>query len=400
MNLYLQFGWGMMDLCRALLRKWNGGTAILSPRDLEPEQLPRFSETITRLPNASVWLDSQFYLPRSDHERLCRHRYWPGQYQTGVFFQGNDVRRLLADLSALNTEIGASCFLLPGLLANEISSDWLSTQRIILEEARNLGSALSLVATVALSDEAVRNDDQVTALLEAAERWRAPAYYVVCQHPKGAYLVPDESWLTNILDLAAGLRLLGSEVILGYCNHQMLIAGVAKANAICSGTWMNVRSFPPEKFSAPEEEEERRKSTWYYCPQALSEYKIPALDNARRAGVLGRMAPPVADGEFASALFTGAQPTSVKFAEPDAFRHYLHTLRTQAQSAVRSTFDQTVAAHNALLDGAEALLADLRRAGVRGQQRDFVEIVEVNRAALGAIDTLRGAMLRRAWSQL
>jgi hypothetical protein len=399
MDLHLQFGWGMMDLCRTLVREWGGGTVILSPRDLEPEQIPRFSQTLAKTPNASVWLDSQFYLPHSDHERLCRHAYWPQRYQTNVFFQGADVRRLLTALGALNTEIGASSFVLPGLFASNVTTEWLGTQRIILEEAGALGHPLPLIATVAVSGDAMRSADQVAALLEFAERHRAPAYYLVCEHPNGAYLVPDEAWLTNVLDLTAGLRLLGSKVILGYCNHQMLIGALAKANAICSGTWMNVRSFPPEKFRAANEEDEKRKSTWFYCPQALTEYKIPALDLAQRVGLLARLAPAEA-GEFAAALFGGVQPTSVGFAEPEAFRHYLHVLRAQAETAGRPTFDDTVAAHNSLLDSAEELLRELRSAGVRGQQRDFADIIEVNRAALGAIGTLRGATLRRYWTQL
>src|SRR5688500_1883338 len=105
MDLHLQFGWGMMDLCRSLLRQWGGGTVVLSPRDLEPEQLPRFATSLSKLPGAAVLLDPQFYLPHSDHERLCRHAYWPQRYQTNVFFQGADVRALLKTLVALNAEI-------------------------------------------------------------------------------------------------------------------------------------------------------------------------------------------------------------------------------------------------------------------------------------------------------
>ena len=176
-----------------------------------------------------------------------------------------------------------------------------------------------------------------------------------------------------MLDLVAGLRLLGSRVVLGYCNHQMLIAAVAKATAICSGTWMNVRSFPPEKFRATYDEERKQKSTWYYCPQALSEYKLPGLDNAQRVGLLSRMVP-AADGQFAGALFTGAQPTSVGFGEQDAFRHYLHALRTQAGQSARASFEETVNHHKATLDSAEALIRELRNGGVRGQQRDFLEM--------------------------
>ena len=65
-------------------------------------------------------------------------------------------------------------------------------------------------------------------LIERAESWAARAYYVVCEHPNGQYLVDDPNWIANVLDICAGLRLLGAEVILGYCNHQMLVAGAAK----------------------------------------------------------------------------------------------------------------------------------------------------------------------------
>ena len=41
---------------------------------------------------------------------------------------------------------------------------------------------------------------------------------------------------------------------------------------------MNVRSFSRDRFLRPDENEIRQRATWYYCPQALSEYKLPFLD--------------------------------------------------------------------------------------------------------------------------
>ena len=129
------------------------------------------------------------------------------------------------------------------------------------------------------------------------------------------------------------------KVILGYCNHQMLAAASAGANAIASGTWMNVRSFPPEKFRTAYEDEIKRKTTWYYCPQALSEYKIPTLDIAMLQGVLQDMEPPPEMGShFADILFQGAQPSTVGFGETLAFRHYLKSLHAQVEAARRPTF--------------------------------------------------------------
>lgn len=401
MQLHLQFGYGMMEHCRALISQWNGGTAILSPRDLDNEQLERLADGMNALPGGECLLDPQFYLPHADHERLCSHAYWPAEYETGAFFQGPALTKLLRELRQLNSRLRCSAFILPGLLAAVIDDDWLATQRAIVEEAKAKERDLPLIATIALSAEAAQDEEQIGRLLEDAPLWRTPAYYIVCEHPNGQYLVREPNWVANVIDLAAGLRLQGSKVILGYCNHQMLIAELAKVNAIASGTWMNVRSFPPDKFKAPYDDEIKQRATWYYCPQALSEYKIPFLDIAKRQKILPLMAPPPdLDGGFVAALFGGAQPSSVPFSEQAAFRHYLHCLRGQCASATATSFDAAIATHERRLDDAEALLQRLTPAGIRGQLRDFGEIVDVNRAAMELFKTLRGSVLRRRWAGL
>lgn len=401
MRLRLQFGYGMMEHCRALISKWGGGTAILSPRDLDDDQLGRLADSINALGGGRCWLDPQFYLPNADHERLCAHSYWPAEYETGAFFEGPALTRLLGKLRELNQRLGCRSFVLPGLLASRIDEDWLAAQAAVIEEARSTESRFRLVATIALSAEATRDEEQIAVLLESASEWKVDGFYVVCEHPNGQYLVQDANWVANVIDLAAGLRLSKRTVTLGYCNHQMLIASVAKVNAIASGTWMNVRSFPPDKFKVPYEDEIKQRATWYYCPQALSEYKIPFLDIARRQRVLSRMAPPQdLDGGFTSVLFSGAQPSSVPFSEQTAFRHYLHCLREQCERATAATFDETVERHERLLDEAQDVLAQLVAAGIRGQMRDFADIVDVNRAALELFKNLRGPMLRRNWTNI
>lgn len=49
--------------------------------------------------------------------------------------------------------------ILPGLFASTVDDDWLETQRAILEEARSLETELPLIATIALSAEAIQNAD-------------------------------------------------------------------------------------------------------------------------------------------------------------------------------------------------------------------------------------------------
>lgn len=363
--------------------------------------MPKLAKQITKLPSGKVLLDPQFYLPHADHERLKSHSFWPSDYSTGTFWQGAALRRLLETLRDLNASLGAESFILPGIHTDRIDGDWLSIQQAVIAEAADIAQKTPLFATIALGSDAVRRSEQIEQLIEASEQWDVAGYYLVAEHPNGSYLVNDPIWLANVLDLAAAFRLRGSKVILGYCNHQSLVAACAKVTAIASGTWMNVRSFPPDKFRAAYEDEIRQRSMWYYCPQALSEYKLPFLDLAQRQGLLDQMAPGTGfNGTFVEPLFNGAQPSVSGFTEQAAFRHYLECLRTQTTSAVAATFDETVQHHEDLLSSAEALLRTLSPAGVRGQQRDFSEMIDANRGALALFVSTRGPLLRRVWSTL
>lgn len=402
MELHLQFGYGMMDHSRVLVDSWDGGVVILSPRDLDPGQLERLASSITGMADGHVLLDPQFYLPDADHGRLTSHDFWPkNQYASGTFWSGAELRTLLQKLVAQNKVLGCTAMILPGLYAERVDDDWIARQSLVVEEAKAVAGPLPLLLTVALGADAVRSDSQVDDVLAAAESWTVAGIYLVCEHPRGDYLVTDATWMPNVLDLVAGLRLKGKRVVVGYCNHQMLALACAGADAIASGTWMNVRSFPPEKFRTAYEDEIKQRTTWYYAPAALSEYKIPFLDVAQKQGVLHLLKPdPALGSTYAAALFSGVQPSSVRWSEQAAFRHYLHCLRAQVGDARKATFDETVAAHERLLDAAENLLAQLQAAGVRGQLRDFRDSVDVNRAAIAVLRSSRGAILRRQWSAL
>jgi len=400
MELQLQFGFGMMDHSRSMIDAWNGGTVVLSPRDLSAVQLERLAGDVTSLPNGRVLLDPQFYLPHADHERLTSHDYWPASYDTNDFWSGAELRQLIAKLSDLNRKLACEAFILPSLFAERVDEDWLAQQKVIIDEAQD-SCDRPLFATVALGADAVKSDESIDEVLAAAETWSVAGVYLVCEHPKGEYLLTDPTWLSNVLDLVAGFRLKGKSVIVGYCNHQMLALACVGANAIASGTWMNVRSFPPAKFRAQYEEEIKQRAIWYYCPQALSEYKVPFLDIAKKQGVLAQLrAPEELGSTYADTLFSGVQPTAVNWAEQSAFRHYLQCLRAQATGARLDSFDATADAHERALDSAEALLELLHRVGVRGQLRDFANAIDVNRAALNVIRSSRGPMLRRNWAAI
>lgn len=81
-------------------------------------------------------------------------------------------------------------------------------------------------------------------------------------------------------------------------------------------------------------------------------------------------------------------------------RRYLYCLRKQCQDSVRNTYQETKNAHLVMLGTAEQLLSGLGEKGIRGQDRDFTEILDVNRAAIAAFDMAYQFPLSQEWKNL
>lgn len=399
MELALQFGWGMMEHCRFLVRHWGGGQVILSPRDLGVEQLTSFASSLSDVGGTTL-LDPQLYVPDCDHERLTAHSFWPRA--ADYWRQPAEMSRIIRELVRVNGEAGTEQIICPSPLISVVNDDSMQAVSVAIDELGRLGvHASRILATVALTSDAVRNEDRAEMLADAIESWGVAGIYLIAEHPNNEYLVTDPMWIARLLDIVAGARLANKSVIIGYCTHQMLIAAAAGATAIGSGTWINVRAFSGAKFSEPEEDAVSRRTRWYYAPHLFSEFKIPYLDVARSLGLLPQFeTPPTMDGSFAAPLFSGVQPTSAEFPESTAFRHYLHCLRQQVAAARRDTFQETVREHEELLATAETGLEQLRRSNVTGQGRDFLEALPANRAALTLLKATRGPILRMEWQDL
>ena len=397
MKFYLQFGHGMMAHCAELLGENVGEGVILSPRDLTLKQLTDVSFATSSVKKA-VLFDPQCYIRDADHKRLTQHAYWKVFKKTATsnIITGSGAAAIVGPLYAYNLALQTDAVLLPGLMADAVTHDWLTLHRNIVTEGSRLINDRPVFATIALSTDATADESQIEAIVEEASRWNVSGFYVVAQAAK--YLVEDINWLANLMILTAGLKLLQKQVIVGYSNHQSLCLASANVDTIASGTWLNVRAFDPNKFYIPDEDEVSRRTRWYYCPQALSEYKIVFLDAARRTGILAELqAPVVFDSKFADPLFAGAAPTSVNWGEQAAFRHYLTCLNGQVLQARKDSFEETVDQHRGVLDAAESRLKHFRSNGVLGGDRDFSQILDINRSAITMLTHARGAQLRRNW---
>jgi len=112
MDLYLQFGHGMMSMSEELLDIWGSGTAILSPRDLTLTQMTGYTKKVNAK-GGKIVIDPQFFIPKSDHGRLTSHSFWPSNYQTALFSQ-SEIRQMLTTLrDDYNTPLNSDFFYSP-----------------------------------------------------------------------------------------------------------------------------------------------------------------------------------------------------------------------------------------------------------------------------------------------
>lgn len=401
MELFLQYGHGMKAHSEQLIESWQGGSVIFSPKNMTLDQMKSASQKILEA-NGNIYLDPQFYIPRSDHEKLNEHTFWPQEYNTDSFFNGNGISKMLDCLiDEYLLPIQASSLLIPTFYLDNFTDDWKNLTNSFIEGSIKKSFPGEKWLTLCLDDSFLTKEESVHELIEEIEEYPVDGYYIIPKHPNFDYLVSDVSWLLNLIDLCAAIKLLGKKVIVGYSSHQFLFLSLAKVDAICAGTWLKTRNFPLTDFDDTEDQDFARRTTWYYCPQALSEYQINYLDIGFRLGILNDLkTPDKYKSSYSDVLFNGAQPTTTNFREPDAFRHYLHCLKIQCEESSHDTYEATKDYLKLLFETAEDLTQFFKNSGIRGKGRDFSEVSESNLSIIDAFDNLRGLVYKTNWQQL
>lgn len=398
MELYIQMGHNMRPLALEHLDEFGNGTIILSPMNILPKNIAKYATELHKK-NGKVLIDPQLYYPRKYQKKLSEYDYWP-QDDITILEEGQ-FGQVVDKLVSLNKETKADMFLLPSITVKKVDKLWDKMQKMIIQSAKKSAPNDEYIHTIALSSEVVNDETQIEKVIDFVEEWEVKGVYIVCEHPENYYLVDQPLWVANIMSLVGGIKRQQKKVIVGYANHQLLCMALAKCDAIASGQFLNLRWFQPEHFETIDEKHPSRRAVWYYAPQTLSEYKIPFLDIAKRMKLLDRIQPPeIMRNPYSDMLFQGSLPSSTGFGEKEAFRHYLYCLRRQCQISVRNTYRETKDAYLAMLSTAEQILSGLGEKGIKGQDRDFTEIIDVNRAAIAAFDMAYQFPLSQEWKCL
>lgn len=402
MELYLQLGHGMLGHAKELVSHWGTGTCILSPKNMSQEQMVKVSSELAAI-DGSVLIDPQFYIPRTSQENLQTHSFWPQQFKTGLFFNGNGVSQMVnAIYNDYILATQASAFIVPSLYLKELSDDWIKFTSIILNEVQKLSLSIPQYLTLCISEEILINEEKTHELIETLEDYPVNGFYIIPIHPSNSYLVDNVAWQLNLLDIIASIKTTGKKVIVGYSCHQQLLLALAKTDAICAGTFLKTRMFPLGDFDENDDESRGgRRSTWFYCPQSLSEYQLQFLDVAHRAGMMDELKHSSDyNSHYADILFSGAQPTTLNFSEREAFRHYLQALRHQCALTSKDTYEKTKIHLEMVIDTALDLAGYFHQNGIRAKHRDFANVGDSTLSAITAFDNTWGLRYKAKWNNI
>ena len=380
MKFFLQFGYGMLAHSKHLISKWGEGTVILSPRDMTLEQIKALPKDIAKYGGKALF-DPQLFAPHCTHHGLGKFDYWPTNFNTIDFFTSQKCRETIEKIAEINAIAQTDEMILPGLFCDKVTSKWLDYHTKIVNIGKEYASAR--LATICLSAEVVRSEEQISKLLNTIFDWDVQGVYLIAAHPFNEYLVDDPVWMSNLLHIGAAIKLQRKKLIVGYATHQFLPFACVGADAIASGTWLNVRMFSTNKFDEPEEGSVAKRKTWYYCPQTLSEYQTTALTMAYNKKKLEVFAPANSmNSDYANILFDVAPPDAVKFDEQKAFRHYLTCFRSQCKQLSNMSYEETYRQMELMLNVVSENLRTASRLGVRGRDRDFSNAIDATKTAI------------------
>ncbi|MGG0451678.1 hypothetical protein ABEY82_14985 [Priestia megaterium] len=391
MSFYLQQGYGMMGINKEFADKVDNLGVILSPRSLQKntkiENLEKHAHQLKKK-NVKIMFDPQFYVPRTNMEKILKFPYFKDLEYSTVDFNSTYAKQFCKNVLDYQIQnLNVDELIIPNIFTNSPTDDWFNIQEYLIEGALESGYSFGKYLTLSLGPDFVKNKESFDELISRCTLYDVEGYYIVLKSPKD-YLIDDEEYLYSLLDAFISLNLSGKKVILGYSNQQCLIYGAAGVTSIASGNFRNVRSFDPEIFFDDDESEDiKRKGIWYYDGNTFSEFKIPQLSLAYRRGLREYFGPHC---DYCSNLLKSENPANVPWKEGEAFKHYLFELRNQWISTQNIKVNERIDYIIKLLENVEETIITLKDSGFRLGSRAFDDkVISSSLNALYAIKSDR-----------
>lgn len=385
MGFLLQQGYGMMGINKELSTKTENIGVILSPRALQKnsdvDRLEKHAQQL-REKNVKLLFDPQFYVPRTNLEKIIKFPYFQNLDYSTTEFSSGFAKIFCQNVIKYQIEnLGVDELIIPNVYTNSITNEWYDISEALIEGAISSESQKAMYLSIPLGPDVIKNKDSFDELISRLTQYEVDGYYFVLKSPK-EFLIDDEDYLYSLMDAFISLNLANKKVIIGYANQQDLIFASCGVTNIASGNFRNVRTFDPSIFFDDDNDDGiKRRGTWYYDVNTLSEFKVQQLTLAYRRGLKDYFGPSC---EYCESLLEN--PTTALWGESEAFKHYLFEINRQWKAFKEVNPSQRITSVIGTLENASKKIASLNGNGFRLGPRAFDnEIMESSLNALYAI---------------
>jgi len=249
-------------------------------------------------------------------EQAQIHRTWTGSLPTDE----NSIKQLVNECVEFQVNIGCEAIILPSPLTVSQTSDYSVELRWLdagLKAAQQFAPSIPSLATVALSDNALRNlapesNELITIVVDQlTARGCAGAYLVIEQSNENSYYCAHPNTVGALCRLCSELKLGGlSRIVVGPIGTAGLLGIGAGADIWTAGWYRTERRI---KLSDFEDAQGRTYPTYYSHPFGSEFHLEEDLDHVVSAGFLGRVSDETsASIKLLTALRSGLKVSAVK----------------------------------------------------------------------------------------
>ncbi|HDR4590238.1 TPA: hypothetical protein QCR33_001022 [Bacillus cereus] len=386
MNFYLQQGHGMMKLNNEFVEQYTSTGVILSPRNCTRKQIEKHIGEL-QSKGAKVLFDPQFYQPHTDREKILDYPYWDSlDFNTAQFASVEAPHFCEAVIKYQVDTLNVDEIILPGRYTNSITEDWLNIHHSIAHTASQVITDKIVYSSISLGTDVVAQKPMLDRVVNEAIQYPVDGFYMTLQTPH--FLMKDETYLYNLMDMFLSLSLAGKKILLGYANQQDIIFAGVGVEGIATGNYRNVRSFNPDIFDSPQENDGiQQRAVWYYDGNTLSEFRPQALGLAYTRGMKGMFGP---NTSHSKPLLEANNPVLTNWGEPAAFRHYLTLMNKQWEMLGDIPVSQRMMRIIEILGSAQENLQNLMDRGFRTGERSFDKVLDPTLNAITAFMDDRG----------
>lgn len=227
-----------------------GSGVILSPRDLAFHNAIEYSGRYRKL-NASVLLDSQFYVPDFTNANLTTYPLTAHRVEISTLHQISDAAldELSDNLEKVSREIGVSAVIAPAVIYQAARADIVQLNAKLFDAAKRVGNALRVptYATVVLGNSVTSSTQTLAPTLSQVTALAADGWYFAFEFD--AERVPsDRAAVERAGGAILTLACTGKPVLHAFAGPLSLLSFGFGATGAGIGHSQNTWRFTPERW--------------------------------------------------------------------------------------------------------------------------------------------------------